>query len=163
METPTRNDDDLLSPSLEGRRAVRPAKGSRPWRLGSQFYVAFFGGALAATVIAWLNSGRLGLEAQRRRLIPLVGLAAVVAEVVALALLVGDPSSREIRFSGRVAGVAAYGALYWLQRPVDRLYHATTEGDDDDIYDSLWVPGLIATFVLGTVQALVVLGLVELF
>jgi hypothetical protein len=58
-------DADLFSPSLT--RSVRrdlPA-GSRPWRLASQFYVAFFGGPLAAGAIGLLNGKRLGLPRER--------------------------------------------------------------------------------------------------
>ena len=40
--------DDLFAPTLGGRTTRREGS-QRPWRLGSQVYVAFFGGALALT------------------------------------------------------------------------------------------------------------------
>jgi len=43
--------DDLLTPTLTGQREPQ-REGGLPWRLGSQVYVAFFGGVLAVTAIA---------------------------------------------------------------------------------------------------------------
>ena len=77
-------DDDLFSPSLRDRAAI-PA-GARPWRLSSQFYVAFFGGPLAAAAIGVVNGRRLGLGTGR-----LVGIAA--AGVGALCLLIAAAAS----------------------------------------------------------------------
>ena len=57
----------------------------RPWRLMSQTYVAFFGGVIASTVIAFLNARRLGVEAARRRLILLVGAGGLVAVIAVFA------------------------------------------------------------------------------
>jgi hypothetical protein len=152
--------DDLFEPSLRGV-ARRPRElGSRPWRLRSQFYVAFFGGALAVAAIAWFNSERLGMPASAKRWIPLIGLAGLVASVVA-AVMVGTDFSGAQRLIVRVSGVAAFGLLYLLQRTPDRVYHAFGEGDEDAIYDSLWTPGLAATFGLGIVQALVLVAALE--
>jgi hypothetical protein len=150
------HDDDLFAPALEGRRRRALAKGERPWRLGSQFFVAFFGGALAVAAIAWLNAQRLGVDPARRRLIPIVGLAGLVATVAVIQIFGDGEFGGSQRILGRVVGLATGGVLYGLQVSADRIYHSYGEGDEDELYDSLWVPGLAATFGLGIVQALIV-------
>jgi hypothetical protein len=144
--------EELFAPSLRGVRRGPLEEGSRPWRLGSQLYVGFFGGALAVAAIAWVNAERLGVPAARRRLIVLIG-AAGVAGTIAAALVAGTDVGNTIRLVARVGGVATFGLLFLVQRPFDRVYHSFTEGDEDQIYDALWVPGLAATFGLGIVQA----------
>jgi hypothetical protein len=57
---------------------------------------------------------------------------------------------------GRLVGVATGGVLVALQTSADRVYHSYGEGDEDELYDSLWVPGLAATFGLGLVQGILV-------
>ena len=151
--------DDLFQPSLRGVRRKRLAEGERPWRLGSQFYVAFFGGPLAVAAIAWFNARRLGMPSARTWLIPAVGLAGLVATIVA-ALVVDADLGDSQRLVARIAAVATFGVLYLLQRAPDRVYHAFADGDDEEhMYDSLWGPGLAATFGLGILQ----LGILALF
>jgi len=145
--------DDLFTPSLRGVVRKPRTEGSRPWRLGSQFYVAFLGGALAVAAIAWFNSERLGMRPSTRRWIPVIGIAGCIASVLA-AVATGADLGGAQRLAVRVGGVATFGALYLLQRAPDRVYHAFTEGDDEVLYDSLWIPGLAATIGLGIVQAL---------
>lgn len=146
--------DDLFQPSLRGVARKPREEGNRPWRLGSQFYVAFFGGPLAVAAIAWFNSERLGMPTSARRWIPVVGLAGLVASVVAAVAADTDFGGAQ-RLIVRISGVAAFGLLYLLQRAPDRVYHAFSEGDEDAIYDSLWGPGLAATVGLGIVTAIV--------
>lgn len=156
-------DDDLFAPSLQ-HHAGTAAR--RPWRLGSQFWVAFFGGPLAVGAIAWLNAGRLGLPAPRRRAI--VALAAgtflLLAAGMTWALLsLGLDAQRRmlVRRSVQVGSVVLYLALVWLQRPFDRRHQAF-----DGEYARLWVPGLLAVlggavvqFALAAGLAAVVMGL----
>ena len=150
------HDDDLFTPALEGRRRRALVKGERPLRLGSQFYVAFFGGAFAVAAIAWLNARRLGVEPARQRLIPLVGVAGLVATIAVIEIFGGGEFGSSQRILGRVVALATGGVLYGLQVSADRVYHAYGEGDEDELYDSLWGPGLGATVGLGIVQAIIV-------
>jgi hypothetical protein len=138
--------DELLTPSLQhlpgGLAAAR-----RPWRVGSQFWVAFFGGPLAVGAIAWLNAGRLGLPASRRRAVLAVSSLAFVALLGglgwSLAALEQEAGRRLLlRRAVQASGVLVYLALAWLQRTADRRHQAF--GGE---YASLWVPGLLA--VLG--------------
>lgn len=159
MPEPMR-DDDLFQPSLRGVQRKKPAEGERPWRLGSQFYVAFFGGPLAVAAIAWFNARRLGMPLSRTWMIPAAGVAGLVATIVA-ALVVDADLGDSQRLVGRIAAVATFGVLYLLQRAPDRAYHAFADGDEDTMYDSLWGPGLAATFGLGILQ-LGILGILQL-
>lgn len=156
--------DDLFSPTLQGRVGRRT--GEKPWRLQSQFWVAFFGGALAATVIAYLNGTRLGLSERRRRAILLTGAAGLLA-TVALSLILGsgdvgaaaDRSAQSaVRLGGRVIAVIAYLVFYRLQKAADHTYSFYSQEEDE--YASLWKPGLAAVFGLGIVQGAGVLAVV---
>jgi hypothetical protein len=155
------HDDDLFAPALEGRRRRVLAKGERPWRLNSQLWVAFFGGALAVAAIAWVNAKRLGVDPARRRLIPVVGIAGLVATIAIVELVLDGEFGSSQRILGRLVGVAAGGVLVALQTSADRVYHSYGEGDEDELYDSLWGPGLAATLGLGLVQAVVVYAMLS--
>ncbi|MDQ3328978.1 MAG: hypothetical protein M3506_10720 [Chloroflexota bacterium] len=160
------SNDDLLSPSLQthvGRRT-----GKKPWRLQSQFWVAFFGGVLPITVIAYLNGKRLGLPRRRQHIVLAAGVAGILCTVVFSYHLgegefgnVADRSmQRTVRLGSRVIAVIAYLVLYSLQRAADRTYSYYTQ--DDEEYSSLWKPGLAAVFGLGLVQGVGVIALVAL-
>lgn len=130
------SDDDLLRPTL-AQHAPPIAGGRRPWRLGSQVYVAFFGGPVAVTAIALLNARRLRLDRRASGLIAVCGVAGLVGTVV-LALAVDDlPSAGR-----RVVALVAWGGMYLVQRTADRsfAFHA----HDDEDYASLWLPGILA-------------------
>jgi ABC-type enterobactin transport system permease subunit len=142
------DEDELLRPALAGVEHELPVPGRRPWRLSSQLYVGFFGGALATTVIAWLNATRLGLPQRDRLLIAGVGVLGLVA--AAVAVLVIDPGSvQPIRLVLGVSGIATAALQSPLQKNADRRY-GFRHGEGS--YDSLWVPGLVAVLVLGTAQ-----------
>jgi hypothetical protein len=142
--------DDLLRPSLQDVRS--PAEGGRPWRLTSQFYVAFFGGALAVTALAWLNAGRLGAAREVKRWILVSGLIGVVASVVVSYIFFGDDYGSAARIGYRVVGVVTSIVLYRLQRSADRVYQFRTPGSDEDQYDRMLAPGLVAVLVGGVLQ-----------
>lgn len=149
------NDDDLLAPSLAD--AARPGARRRPWRLASQFWVAFFGGPLGVATIAWLNARRLELDRRARLAIAATGVAGLLVGVaLALALRAADLASGA-RLATQAAGVLAYGILYRIQKPGDRVYafYGTREED----YDSLLGPGIAAVVGLG-IPTVVGLGLV---
>lgn len=141
--------DELLTPSLtqSGRRELPP--GRRPWRLGSQFYVSFFGGPLAAAAVGFLNADRLELPRDRRAAIVAAGVAGFAA-AVALLLAVDSEWTRP-RFLLAATGVLAYAVAYRLQRTADRRY--ALGRSDDSAYDSLWRTGLAIVLVAGLASA----------
>jgi hypothetical protein len=150
-------DDDVFEPSLAGYREAE----ERPWRLGSQVYVAFFGGVLAVTAIAWLNARRLGLDDRSRLLILLLGVAGLVASVL-VPVLRDEDASDAYRLTSRIIGVVAFGGLYLIQRSANRV-HESFRGDDEEAYASLWGPGLLAVVVGGLAQAAIVFGVLSAF
>ncbi|MGE5689150.1 MAG: hypothetical protein ACM33B_01205 [Pseudomonadota bacterium] len=149
------DDDELLSPSLGGYVAPK----ERPWHTGSIFYVAFFGGILAGAVLAWINAGRLPVSRRRRLAVPVLGALGLLATI--LAALAFDLSRGDaIRFATRIVGVAGFVAIYWLLKPAERVY-VTFGPDDDEAFESLWLPGVLATFGLGAVQAAIVYAILS--
>jgi fatty acid desaturase len=147
------NDTDLFTPTLTQTGLRELPAGSRPWRLGSQFYVAFFGGPLAIGAIGFLNGKRLELSQQRLWAIAAAALAGFLALVVAVAVV--DPGGRA-RVMIAVAGVASFLVIRELQKDPDRLY--AINRDEDDAYDSLWGPGLAAVLVCGIAEAVVLVA-----
>ena len=141
--------DDLLQPVLKGREATQ----YWPWRLTSQVYVGFFGGALALGAIAFLNSAMLGMSYAARVAIVAVALAAEAAFATFLALT----GIEEIRIASTVAGLAAYGGAYLIQRSADRVYHFHAQ--DDEPYQSLVLPGLVAVISARVFETLLIGGL----
>ncbi|MDX1614465.1 MAG: hypothetical protein R3300_09150 [Candidatus Promineifilaceae bacterium] len=119
-------------------------------------WIAFFGGSLALTVIAALNSRRLKLGPDERRYVLLAGLAGFLLTLGA-AFVLGQtdvaeewqpgPDGSYFRLVSRAIALLSYLAILRLQRSAERV-HRFTGGE----YASLWVPGLIAVFVLGAVQ-----------
>jgi hypothetical protein len=148
--------EDLFAPSLGGGRRRVPPAGERPWRLGSQFYVAFLGGPVAAGLVGYLNGRRLGLPPARLAAIAAVGVASLAAVAVAVAA-VGESENRPLRLLSAVAGVVAYLGIRRLQQDADRRYGVGRR--DDETYDSLWLPGL-GIVVLGGLAAAIVLAVV---
>jgi|SRR5215207_3532430 len=136
--------DELLRPTI----GAGVDMSARPWRLVSQTYVAFFGGVIAATVIAFLNSRRLGVPSDRRRLILVVGAIGLVLAAVVITLL-ADETSSGIRVAIRLVAVLACLAQLRIQQPMDRAFQL--RGSE---YGSLWGPGIAAVIGLGLLEAL---------
>jgi hypothetical protein len=139
---------DLLTPTLQ-EYVPRRDEAWRPWRLGSQVYVAFFGGPIAVTAIAFLNARFLRAPAGVRAGILACGAAGLaVVVLVASLLLSGDEAPDGARTALTLVGVAAWGGMFLLQRPWDRVYGAfAKEKDEDERYESLLGPGLVAVLV----------------
>jgi hypothetical protein len=133
--------DELLRPTI----GAGVDMSARPWRLTSQTYVAFFGGVIATTVIAFLNARRLGVRPNRRWLILAVGAAGLVLAAVLIRLPATDESG--LRVAVRVVAVACCLVQLRLQRPMDRAFQL--RGGD---YGSLWGPGLAAVFGGGLLE-----------
>jgi len=152
--------EELLTPSIGERRAF---SGPSPWRVHSQLWVAFFGGVLAVTAIAWVNAGRLRMEPRRRRWIPVIALAALA---VILGFWLRRPptgatffwwmaGARDIRLYSRIVAVVAYLLYARLQRRDDRAFGFFNPAP----YASLWKAGLAATVVLGFVEPFIPAGI----
>ncbi|TDD21837.1 hypothetical protein E1218_20170 [Kribbella turkmenica] len=126
--------DELLRPTIGTGVDLKV----RPWRLMSQAYVAFFGGAIASTVITFLNARRLGVSAGRRGLILLTGVGGVAAVIAVFVLSGGDRDyPYGLRIAVRVIAVGCCLVQLHLQRPMDRAFQL--RGGD---YASLWGPGI---------------------
>ncbi|GAA1601241.1 hypothetical protein GCM10009804_67300 [Kribbella hippodromi] len=144
--------DDLLRPTIGTGVDLTV----RPWRLMSQTYVAFFGGVIASTVVAYLNAGRLGVDAAKRRLILLSGLGGLAAVIGIVALLADDTGvTTELRVLTRVVAVVCCMAQLRLQRPMDRAFQL--RGSE---YRSLWVVGVAATIGGALVEILILVMVV---
>lgn len=136
--------DDLLRPTVAN--SVR--KGPLPWRVSSQFWVAFFGGIPAVTAIAFLNARRLGASARRQQWILLAGIVAVAAFIALFAWIRGmEDGARTMRIVGRVLAVVLFLVLARIQREDDGRHRVFGSGE----YASLWLPGLLATVVSAAV------------
>lgn len=144
--------DELYRARLAGYTA--PARG--PWRLDSQFWVAFFGGPVAAGALAWVNAGRLRLSPARRIAVLSIAAGALVLEAVGAAVLaVADVASATWDGNGRVLGLTVQGGgavahpfLQRAQRTGDRVFRLV-RGESG--YASLWRPGLLAVVVGGPI------------
>lgn len=130
--------NDLLQPTVA---TARP-RGPLPWRVGSQFWVAFLGGVPAVTAIAYINSGRLGMDAEKRRRILIAGIVAFAATLGLLALFGTEREGRTVvRIGVRVIAVVLYLFLARIQRDDDGRHQVFHSGE----YSSLWIPGTVAT------------------
>jgi hypothetical protein len=147
--------DELLRPTI----GTGVDMTTRPWRLMSQTYVAFFGGVIACTVVAFRNAGRLGVDAAKRRLILLTGLVGLLVVTGVFALLYdgsGDESggvsgvTSGLRVGIRVVAVLCCLVQLRLQRPMDRAFQL--RGTE---YASLWGFGVAATIGGAVVEALI--------
>ncbi len=136
--------DDLFRPTIH----ERPMPGRPPWRPGSIFYPAFFGGALAAATLGVLNGRRLGLGTGPLLAIAGAGLAALVARIVATGLIDGNSGAR---LAGALAGIATWAAIVAFQRRPFRAF--TFSGADPE---SLIRPGLAAAIGCGLLEAVLV-------
>jgi hypothetical protein len=157
VRKPDRGIDGLLTPSLSNETDWQTPPGKKPWRQEHQFLVAFFGGSLAYTVIAYINSKRLGLAKDRLLLIVLLGVIALVACFymsyhfpIAGFHHLHSTNRKIVRFGSRLISVLLYLICSSLQRSADRIY--LHRDQDNEPYQSLLVPGLIASIGLQVLQ-----------
>ena len=142
--------DDLLRPTLAGHDAA--AKTYKPYRLSSQVYVGFFGGALALGAIGFLNAALLRMPVRARIAIVAIALAAEAA----LVAFILATNTDEGRIASIAAGLVAYGGAYLVQRSADRVYHF--HADDEEPYQGLFGPGLLACICARVVEAALIYG-----
>lgn len=133
--------DELLQPTVAG-----VPKRRLPWRVSSQFWVAFFGGIPAVTGIALLNARRLGSSPRRQHWIVLAGLLAMAAFLALFAWLRGtDDGMRTMRLIARVLAVVLFLVLARIQREDDGRHQVFGSGQ----YAPLWIPGILAAVISG--------------
>ena len=144
--------DDLLQPVLTGREETQHE--TRPYRLSSQVYVAFFGGALAVGAIGALNATLLRMPRTQIAAIVAIALAVEAALVVAFGLA---DLENQARIASSVAGLLAFGGSFLIQRSADRVYHFHSRADEP--YESLIVPGLITVIAARIFEAALVSAL----
>lgn len=144
----------LLQPTLQDHVPRTYEGRSRPWRTGSQIYVAILGGPVAVTVIALLNARRLRMPRSKELVIAAVG---IVATLAAIAVILAAPG--EGRVLAGLMGAVAAGPFYLLMRSYDRAYFSFTNDDlsEDEAYESLWGPG-IAAVIGGLILTAAVVG-----
>lgn len=149
--------EGLLRPTLADHAPLAPGA-RRPWRLSSQVYVAFFGGVLAVTVIALINARRLRVPGSHQAAVAGFGAVGLVS-VVAFAVLASLPSGARIVV--QLISLAAWGLMFLVQRPYDRVHSLFSEREEEDDYESLVGPGLAAVVFLGLPLVVLVVGLGE--
>ena len=144
--------ENLLEPALAGRPARIGV--ARPWRLTSQFYVAFLGGVLAVATLAILNARRLGMSVAQQATI---GAAALAGFSVVLILAATSAPSSDLRLAGRVVSVLAWGAMFLVQRVPDRIHSYHFDGDEP--YESLLKtgPAIVVGVALGQIALVAML------
>jgi hypothetical protein len=143
--------DELLRPTIGAGVDLKV----RPWRLKSQIYVAFFGGPIACTVIAFLNARRLGVDAAERRTILVAGAIALTVSTAAyifLEDLLGseDPYAMVPTIAATAIAMICSLIQQRRQRPMDRAFQL--RGAE---YRALWGPGIAATIGGGILDALI--------
>lgn len=144
-------EEHLFTPSVERDVDYDPP----PWNIASQVYVAFFGGVIAITAIAYLNALRLhaGDDVAKRFLF--WGAAALAASLAVTYLIAesatgGGPETRTyVRLVSRVIAVVLHFVFAAQLKQADRRFQLA-DGD----YESLWKPGLTAAAAGGIVQAI---------
>lgn len=146
---------DLFSPTAA--RTARRSGTQKPWYVTSQLWPAFFGGIFALFGIAWLNSYRLSMTGTERLamiVLTMLTFGAVTGGIWVYATLEPDVelSRTTIRLLYRAGALVLYLALARLQLPASRRWQMLASSDEDD-HASLWIPGFVAVFVGGFVQA----------
>lgn len=148
-------EEDLFAPSLqeEAPASLR----SLPWRVGSQFWPAFFGGSLAVGSLAYVNGRRLGLSRERQRWILISTLAAFLLTLGVLSYVVTLPPNLRVwgRRATQALGVVLYLVLARIQQPADRR-HQLFGGQ----YARMWGPGFLAVLGSAAVTLLAALAMV---
>ena len=141
-----------LPPPLFADRPARRAYSPPPFRVGSQLYVAFFGGSAALTAIAYRNARRLHDDHAASRILT-VGVCATIAITLAGMVLSALYGAQVGRVVARGLAVVLFFALGSMQDTGQKrfyLHHA------EDEHASLWGPGFVATMTFGVVQGLLV-------
>lgn len=145
MATP--RDDELFSPTIRNEPLPRPA----PYRVGSNVYVGFFGGPVAASLVAAVNARRLSVRSEARRNVLLVGLVFVVLTLVVAFVVPADANARAVRLPVQLLGAVC--AVVQSRFLVSRERYWQGRGVTPA---SLWGFGFVAVLGAGVVNALLI-------
>ena len=144
-----RPDADLFRPTVEGGGEPYDRL---PWRPDSNFYVAFFGGILPATAIAFFNARRLAAPDAARRILlagaVAFGLFLAGAYTIDQQVADAETARRFTRLGIRIAGVLLHFVFLALLKRAWRRFQVV-RGDD---YAPMWGPGLGAVIGGSLVQ-----------
>jgi hypothetical protein len=153
-----------MRPLLEG--VSWPTRPERlPFSDRMHVVVSFFGGPLAAAVVAHLNLERLPAQRgllQRTSVVTAVGLAVSLALLAGgLLYAAGDPDQmRMVRFARKGVALLMWLAYRHLQRSVRHRYHLLVDFDDDEPDEaSPWLPGLAVLGGVMVVEGLLTAGI----
>jgi hypothetical protein len=150
---------ELLTPTLQDHTPRSPTA-RRPWRLGSQLYVAFLGGVPAVTAIALVNATRLRAPGRALAMIAGAGVLGMGAVIAFLAIFFGNRGEESgpsgLQIGVQVISVAAWGLMFLAQRQWERVYEVYAH--DDEPHASLLLPGLLAVIVGAAIQIAIVVA-----
>ena len=122
-------DDDLMRPTLQRFEPPGGGGGPRPWTLWMQCYLGILGGPTAATIAAWINSGRLDMPWMRRIAILGAGFAATIVGIAIVthpALATGPGRRTDLALAWRAYGAVIFGLFFVMQKSADRLYQVNS-------------------------------------
>jgi peptidoglycan biosynthesis protein MviN/MurJ (putative lipid II flippase) len=103
--------DELLKPSLENSEPA-PILSS-----GALMGAAFFGGPIAVTIVAVLNSDSLGrLKQEWPMIIGVLGVGAVAVYLFGNYVFDGLADARSFRYAARAAGFVSFGWVWLMHR-----------------------------------------------
>jgi hypothetical protein len=148
-------ESDLFSPSLAEYRPTTPDR--PPFRLDSQFGLAFLGGPAAVTAIAVLNARRLRLSNRLQRSMVIGGILVTLLEFgIAWTAIVSyghdsDPGVRAKllpRWSLALINLLWAAALVRWQTPAARQYELLDRGEYASMRGPGFVAGLLSVVVL---------------
>ncbi|GAA2385719.1 hypothetical protein Cme02nite_72660 [Catellatospora methionotrophica] len=140
--------DDLFQPTI----GARPVLGTPPWRPSSIVYPAFFGGALAVTILGVLNARRLSLGRNQQLAVAAAGLAATAVRL-AVTVYFGTGVGRPV---GVILALAVWGLVTMTQKQAFRAY----EYGDGEPASLLW-PGLAAAIGCGLLENILIAVVVD--
>jgi len=150
------NDQGLYQASLsEGK--VSP---TRSYQIGSLFYVAFFGGVIALTVLAVKNAKSLQLNNNVVRLMIILGALVLVGKIIFYYAFFQDMihiEQRYIRYLARAAEIALFGGFYYLMKDAFQR-HMLLHGETDKLLKE----GIIWCLVSALVEGIIIFTLAAL-
>lgn len=129
--------DELLRPSLE------PTEPTSILSPGALMAAAFFGGPIAVTIVAAMNSSSLGrIKKDWPSIIGVFAVGAVAAYLFGTYAFDGWTDARSFRLAARAAGFVSFGAVWLLHKK--ELRALSTLGIEAR---SPWRPVISACFV----------------
>ena len=164
--------DPLFQPTLQDAQYIDEPDSKPPFHLNALVFVAMLGGALAVTVIAYVNSVRLNLSRRKQITIAAAGLFGYLAALFLQVYLYPYWRDHPIEFvhwlgarASNITAILLVWFFYTIQRVPYKLYASRNEN-----FSSAWIPGaLLIVFgyishrfvVSGAVYVLIRLGFLK--